>query len=749
MYFRKKGVTIALLLFCALNAGNIFGGKVKHSEKQIDAIFLGTSAGNDWPTFNGTYGEQHFSALNEINAKNISKLGLAWYMDLDAGNTVTGPIEVGNTVYISVGYSVVHAIDAVSGKLLWKYDSNVAKYAGIRLRQGWGSRGLAWWNNKIYVGTIDGRLIALDAKTGDEVWVVNTLKEITGGSYYVTGAPRVFDGKVIIGNGGTEHASTRGFVTTYDAETGKQLWRFYIVPGNPKDGFENKAMEMAAETWHGEWWKYGGGGNAWNAFTYDAEFDQILIGTGNGSPWNIKVRSQGKGDNLFLCSVVALDAKTGEYRWHYQINPGETWDYNASMDMQLGEAEIDGKQRKIVVTAPKNGFFYVIDRTNGKLISAEKIAKANWANHIDLETGRPVENPEARYPNGTFTLYPSSAGAHSWLPMSFDDENNRVFIPVMELGARYDDRMVDIKNWKHLPGNGFDVAVVMELHYDRNRKLTDPMSKLLAWDVIKQKEIWSVPGPGSWNGGVLATRGDVVFQGQITGEFKAYDAENGKLLWSFDAGDPVLAPPITYMADGKQYVTVLTGLGTSISAYGQSLGALPDYKTMKRRVLTFALHGNSELPSETIATAMLEEIEELGESISHFIHGDGDQLAISQPIKAVENTRIAFPDPDYKTADKKTLETAKLVFINRCMACHGDNAVAVGQAPDLRTSWIVPVEPAFISFLRVGSKERGMPSFEEVPEEQLLLIREYIRSEAAKLREKKNDISINTTDYQK
>lgn len=311
------------------------------------------SDGKDWPAFGRTYGEQHFSPLSQINADNVGELGLVWAVDLPAGNPATGPIAIDGTVYLASGYSVVRAIDVETGKVKWTYDPEAPQASGVKLRQGWGSRGIAYWNHKVITATQDGRLIALDENTGEPVWTTQTFGKDE--LRFISGPPRVFDGKVIIGSGGSDSGPVRGLVMTYDADTGEKLWEFYTVPGNPADGFENEAMEMAAKTWAGEWWKYGGGGSVWNAMTYDAVNDQILLGTGNGAPWNHKIRSAGEGDNLFLCSIVALDAKTGKYKWHYQINPGESWDFNASMDMELADLVIDGEPRQVVMTAPKNG----------------------------------------------------------------------------------------------------------------------------------------------------------------------------------------------------------------------------------------------------------------------------------------------------------------------------------------------------------------------------------------------------------
>ena len=317
------------------------------------------SGGKDWPTYGGLSDEQHFSSLDQINTANVGRLGLAWAVDLPVtANPSTAPIAIDGVIYMSYGYSVVYAFDAISGQQLWSYDPKVTEVAGLRMRNGWGIRGIAYWQGKLFTGTQDGRLIALDAHSGKLLWSVQTLdKDSTG---YITGAPRAFDGLVAIGFGGADVGANRGYVTAYDADTGKQVWRFYTVPGNPANGFEDEAMRRAAKTWNGEWWRSGGGGTVWNAITYDRKLDRVYIGTGNGNPYVQSVRSPKGGDNLFLCSIVALDARTGKYLWHYQTTPGEEWDYNSTMDITLADLPVGGKIREVLLHAPKNGFMYVI-----------------------------------------------------------------------------------------------------------------------------------------------------------------------------------------------------------------------------------------------------------------------------------------------------------------------------------------------------------------------------------------------------
>lgn len=652
------------------------------------------SDGRDWPAFGRTYGEQHYSPLHEINPATVSRLGLVWSADLPAGNPATGPIEVGGTIYTATGYSVARAFDARSGKLLWTYDPHAPEASGHKLRQGWGSRGIAYWNGKVYIATQDGRLIAIDANTGQPVWSVATFGRDE--QRFISGPPRAFDGMVIIGNAGADESPIRGYATAYDAETGQQKWRFYTVPGDPAKGFENKAMAMAAKTWSGQWWKFGGGGTVWNAITYDKGSNTVLLGTGNGAPWNRKIRSEGKGDNLFLCSIVAVDAKTGAYKWHYQINPGESWDFNAAMDMELADLTINGRPRKVLITAPKNGFLYVIDRTNGKLISAKPFVTTSWAKSIDLATGRPVEEPNVHYESGTVTFRPTPVGAHSWPPMAFSPQSGLVYIPAIDLQVTYDDRGITPANFKWIGGMALDYGV---------RSTVQPapgettLGYLVAWNPVTQKQAWRRPMPGAFNGGVMATGGGLVFQGRPDSSFVAFDAKSGKTLWTFDAKAPVVAPPITYSVGGRQYVTVIAGMGTSAGLFGPMLAKFGiDYRTQARRVLTFALDGKATLPART-------------------------------PYKAT-----AVDDPGFRP-DPQAAAAGKAIFDVRCAVCHGAGAEAGGTAPNLRGSGAILSADTFSAILHDGMLvPNGMPRFEELSADDREHIRQYLRTRAADLR---------------
>jgi len=412
------------------------------------------------------------------------------------------------------------------------------------------NRGVALHNGKVYVGLLDGRLVALDADTGRIVWVHQTTP--VGSDYTITGAPRVVKGKVVIGNAGAD-LGVRGYITAYDAETGEQAWRFYTVPGDPSKPFESPAMERAAATWTGEWWKYGGGGTVWDSLAFDPEADLLYVGVGNGSPWSRDHRSPGGGDNLYLASILALRPDSGELVWFYQTTPGDDWDYTATQTMILADLMMDGRERKVLMQAPKNGFFFVLDRLTGELVSAEPYTSVTWATAVDKKTGRPVETPTARYGTTGSLISPSSGGAHNWQPMSWNPITGLVYIP----GRSHVGYFKAAPFFEPQPGrfnSGLADPVPGQPQPPR------PTAFLLAWDPVTQHERWRVPIDTVISGGTLATGGGVVFNGTADGHFRAYDALTGETLWETQLA-PVVATPITYRLDGRQYVTVLAGRG--------------------------------------------------------------------------------------------------------------------------------------------------------------------------------------------
>ena len=546
----------------------------------------------DWLTVGRTYDEQRFSPLKQINEANVDKLGLAWSAELGTLRGVEAtPLVIDGVLYNTSAWNITTAYDGKTGKVLWSYDPKVPAEWGRYACCDIVSRGLAAWKGKIIIATLDGRVIALDAKTGKPIWTTETLDKTW--PYSVTGGPRVFDGKVLIGNGGAE-LGVRGYVTALDAETGKQAWRFYTVPGDPSKGFEDKAMEMAAKTWNGEWWKLGGGGTAWDSIVYDPELKLIYIGVGNGSPWVQKYRSPGGGDNLFLSSIVAVKADTGEYVWHYQQAPGEQWDYTATQPMMLAELKIGGKPRKVLMQAPKNGFFYVIDRTNGKLISANNYVPVTWAKGIDMKTGRPIENPEIRYGEKPVLMSPGPSGAHNWNPMAFNPQTGLVYFPVMET---YYTLSADAK-FTPVPFRS-NLGIGMSGYEDERKKLlaygeANKKAWLTAWNPVTQKEAWRVPFPRDGSGGVLATAGGLVFLGTTNMDFAAYRATDGKRLWTYPVQTIPVAAPATYTIDGEQYVALNAGWGGGTAHMEQGFGK--QLHVASARLLVFKLGGTATLP---------------------------------------------------------------------------------------------------------------------------------------------------------
>ncbi|MFT3802303.1 MAG: PQQ-dependent dehydrogenase, methanol/ethanol family [Burkholderiaceae bacterium] len=567
-----------------------------HIRKVVGAVDGETIRANakttqDWPAYGLDYAETRFSKLNQVTAANVKNLGLVWSYSLESKRGVEAtPLVVDGIMYVTASWSVVHAIDVRTGKRLWSFDPEVKRDGGYKGCCDVVNRGVAIHKGKVYVGAFDGRLIALDAATGAKVWEQDTIIDHSK-PYTVTGAPRVFKGKVIIGNGGAEYG-VRGYITAYDAETGKQAWRWFTVPGDPSQPYEDESMRKAAETWDpaGEYWKVGGGGTVWDSMVFDPELNLMYIGTGNGSPWSRKQRSPKGGDNLYLASIVALDPDTGKYVWHYQETPGDNWDYTSVQPMILADLKINGANRKVILHAPKNGFFFVIDRTNGKFISAKNFVDVNWATGYD-KNGKPIEVPQARG-DAPFESIPGPFGAHNWHPMSFNPQTGLVYLPAQHvpitLGEDNGWKYNDAHDGRYAAGTGWNTAKVL----NATPPTSKPMGRLLAWDPIKQKAAWRQDYVSPWNGGTLTTAGNLVFQGTADGRFVAYDAKNGKKLWESPTVTGVVAAPSTYIVDGVQYVSIAVGWG---GVFGLSQRATE--QTAPGTVYTFALNGKAKLPA--------------------------------------------------------------------------------------------------------------------------------------------------------
>jgi alcohol dehydrogenase (cytochrome c)/quinohemoprotein ethanol dehydrogenase len=650
------------------------------SPAAVDASRL-TAADRDpanWMTYGRTYSEQRFSPLARVTADNVKQLGLSWYADLDTvrGQEAT-PLVIDGVLYISTAWSLVKAYDAKTGALLWSFDPLVPRELGVRGCCDVVNRGVAAWKGKIFVGAFDSRLIALDARTGKQIWSVMTVDPTK--PYTITQAPRVIKGRVVIGNSGSEYG-VRGYISAYDAETGDLVWRFYTVPGDPAQPFESPILAETAKTWDGEWWKLGGGGTVWEGLAYDPELNLIYFGVGNGLEWNQGERSASRGDNWFLSSIVAVNADTGEYAWHFQATPGEEWDFDAVQQLILADMTIEGVRRQVLMQANKNGFFYVIDRKTGKFISAKNFTPVTWASGIDQQTGRPIENPGIRYDQTgrRVQFLPGALGAHSWQAMAFNPKTGLVYIPAQEIGMTYE----SVKDFQPAP-MGWNIATIT----------TNPPNVkgyLLAWDPVAQREVWRANYLGPWNGGVLTTAGDLVIQGNAAGDLSAYHVTTGQKLWSMFAQSPIIAAPVTYEIEGEQYVAVLSGWG---GAYPLMEGKQSDKSGNMRnisRLLVFKLGGRANLPP----------------------------LSPEPPLAL---------NPPMATANAASVASGEALFGRFCGVCHGEAAFGGGVVPDLRTSPFIAVDAWYSIVLDGALKEGGMAPFASVlSHEQAGAIRDYV-----------------------
>ena len=686
---------VAFILFCTAckNEDVLIKGSPGHLTEVTSAINdqALVNAENDsknWLSYGLNYSENRFSQLEEISEENVDKLGLVWSYDLNSIRGVEAtPVVVDGIMYVTAPWSIVHAIDTRTGKQIWTYDPKVPREIGIKACCDVVNRGVALYKGKVFFASLDGRLIALDAATGSKVWEQVTLD--TTKNYTITGAPRVFKGKVIIGNGGAEYG-VRGYITAYDSESGEQAWRWYSVPGNPDDAYEQPELEMAAKTWDpsGNYWELGGGGTMWDAMAYDPELNLMYVGVGNGSPWNRKLRSPGGGDNLFLSSIVALNPDNGSYKWHYQGTPGDHWDYTATQPLILADLEIDGSKRKVIMQAPKNGFFFVIDRSNGEFISAQNFVDVNWATGYD-ENGRPMEIDEVSYKNGAYEAIPGSLGAHNWQFMSYNPNTGLVYIPAQGVPLVYEDDPNWVANSSESgglqSGTGWNTGKLAS-----SLPTTSAIfGHLLAWDPVKQKAAWKVDHIGPNNGGTLSTAGNLVFQGNADGRFVAYNATNGNTLWEAEVGTGVIAAPVTYEVDGKQYVSIAAGWGGS---YG--LWAHHSESQSPGRLYTFALNSTKPMP-EFITTA-------------------------PKPILS----GIAYNPEDIADGAK--------LYLSHCVVCHGVPVVNNGGAiPNLGFSDKGKIQNLKTLVLTDALKALGMPNFSgKLTEDELTKIQAFIQGTA-------------------
>lgn len=660
--------------------------------QQVDTQAIAKPHSDDWPSYGLDYREQRFSPLKAVDRGNVSKLGLAWSFDTDFARGIEAtPIVVDGVMYATGSWSVVYALDAKTGKLLWKFDPQVPRSVGASACCDVVNRGVAVYEGRVIFGALDTRLFSLDAKTGEKLWETTTADR-SQGDYTVTGAPRVANGRIFIGNGGAEFG-VRGYVSAYAVDSGELLWRFYTVPGNPAEAHD-ETTQRAAKTWTGEWWKSGGGGTVWDSIVYDPELDRLYIGTGNGSPWNRRARSPGGGDNLYLSSIVALEPATGKYLWHYQEVPGETWDYTATQTIMLADMPWQGGVRKVLWHAPKCGFFYVIDRNDGKLLSAVPYSKQNWAKGYDLDSGRPIFNPKADYTqtDDEVMVIPGHGGAHNWPPMAYSPQTKLVYIPEQEYPVMYRRRDRSAKS-----RNVYNVGTQVITTTPNSPLLLEAItleimkSYLLAWDPIAERPAFRIPQPSIGSGGLLATAGGLVFQG-VEGDaaLVAYDAQNGQKLWSHFTQEVPVAPPVTYVVDGEQYIAVGVGRGGTNGFMAAKHDMLPP----TGRFMAWKLGGTAKLPPASVP--------------------------------------ITFGDPPPPTDDdREQVDAGEVLFRYYCVRCHGMKGASNRRVPDLRR---LPraFYDTFESIVYAGTSDSlGMPGFaHELTKEQVAQIKSYVLVEA-------------------
>ena len=671
------GFAITILGACQPETGNIREHASAGPETVDDQRIIQSQQiepGN-WLTHGLTYKEQRFSLLTQINKSNLDELGLAWTKQIgDFNMRMQGtPIVVNGVMYVTNGWSVVYALDAANGTELWRYDPMVDRsYVKLACCGPAHNRGVAIYKGQVFVATFDGRLLALNAKDGSLSWEVDTYHPSALGRFNITGAPRVAADKVFIGNGSSEAGRRRGYVTAYDAATGEMAWRFYLVPGDPSQPFEHPEMELAAKTWGGEWWKMGGGGTAWNSLVYDEELNSLYIGVGNGAPWPRQIRSPGGGDDLFLTAIISVDVESARMNWFYQTVPGDNWDYSSAMDITLSTIEVDGQQRKVLLQAPKNGFFYVIDRETGELLRAHPYTEAiNWATHIDMETGRPVENPNAVFETNPQWMLPANAGAHNWEPQSWDEEAGLMYFYYHDMPNFYSlaEEFVKTGTYK-IRERGLSLGIG-EGEYRRqleaqSQQIRPPTEGYLgAFDPLTGQYKWRHKLNRAFNGGVLATAGGLLFQGEGDGRLVARDTHDGKQLWEFNALGSFSSAIVSYQIDNIQYLATMVSGNRALDLGGS--------------LLVFRLDGTATMPVRMKASLPIPKQPEVTVSTDNYLNGER-------------------------------------IYSAQCANCHGGIGVPSEistAAPDLRRMTL-DTHNEFLNIVLKGSlAEQGMAGFAE------------------------------------
>ena len=698
--YPKIGLFLKIVpLFFALICRTIWAADIPQGNVTDSRVINSPSdEPGSWLTYGQNFKEQRFSELTQINTDTIARLGLAWTTQIgDYNMRMQGtPLVVDGVMYVSNGWSVIYALDATTGEEIWKYDPEVDRsYIRLACCGPAHNRGVAVYEGKVFVGTFDGRLIAVNAENGEEVWDVDTWIPEGLGRFNITGAPRAAAGKVYIGQGSGESGHRRGYVTAYDADTGEVSWRFFLVPGDPSQPFDHPEMELAAQTWGGEWWKYGGGGTAWNSLVYDEEFNSLYIGVGNGAPWPREIRSPGGGDDLFLSAIVSVDVETGRMNWYYQTTPGDNWDYSSAMDMALGEIEFGGEMRKVVLQAPKNGFFYVIDREDGELLRALPYTEGiDWATHVDMETGRPVENPDVVYESEPQWIMPANSGAHNWEPQSWDNELGLMYFYYHDIANFYslDEGFVETGEYEIRERGlslGWGEGEYRRRLIEEAGPRPESQAYIGAFDPITGGYKWRHELESDYNGGVVATRGGLLFHPEGTGEFSARDTDDGEILWRYSAPGTFRSTSVmTYQVGRDQYVATMMNGNRAIDLGGT--------------VLAFKLDGNLDLPIPDIVQATVPELPDGDFGVDQISEGDD-------------------------------------IYHAQCASCHGGigipNEVAI-VAPDLRLMTLSTHDEMSDIVIGGSRADRGMPEFRDaITSDQLESIRAFVVEQARRLKE--------------
>jgi quinohemoprotein ethanol dehydrogenase len=685
---RSGSGRLAVVLCASLLSPVALGGADVTDER----LLAESSHGRNWLRKSGNAQAQHYSALDSINDSNVNKLGVAWISALPVSDGIAGtPIVVDGVIYLGVAYSRVFALDSGTGSILWSFDPDVRSALGGDSTLSWvarANRGVAAGDGKVFVATADCRLIALDADNGEVTWSRTTCDTSFG--YAISDSPYYGGGKVFVGNAGSESGKkNRGYVTAYDSRTGDLLWRFYTVPSADAAENTSPAMKMAAATWSGDALEtYGGGGSNWNEMTYDPDTELLYFGTAGALPYVHEIRNPDGGDSLFTSSVLAVNANTGEYVWHYQTVPQDSWEYNATMNITLADLVFEGRTRATLLIAPKNGFQYVLDRKTGELLAADKYAKVTWASGVNLETGRPVTDPQAEYwrreAGSKVQVWPNMWGAHSWNPMAFSPQTGLLYIPV-----------IDIPSEVTYEGNGeFSDTLVMVTELDG--KPFHP-GKLVAYDPVSQQACWTVTHELPFNGGVLATAGNLVFQGDAFGKFSAYQASSGKELWAMSTGSTISAAPASYLQDDVQYILLPAGAGGGLQYAYPALHAV-DKAQGPTRLIAFRLDGDGE---------------------------------VAMPALTVRE----LPGQPALDATAEEIESGRELFGTYCASCHGKEAVGRygGSVPDLRYA-NTEAHASWHAIVVGGSRQQtGMPK-QNLSIDQSEAIRSYILSLSQQLR---------------